>query len=192
MTVSIIAWTIAIIVLAGALAVSISAIRFKNPMLALFAAIPVAVGLAGVAFATTIPAPDHAVGVVTGILLAIVGIVAGSPITVAVLGLAARGSGSRAVAGQHGGIIVDDHGNSLLPAARIEVLRGGTIIGYLERLAVIASVVLGHLEIIAVLIAVKGLGRYSELDSAEVRERFIIGTLVSLVWAGACALLIVL
>ena len=73
-----------------------------------------------------------------------------------------------------------------------EVLRGGTIIGYLERLALIAAIVLEHLEIVAVLIAVKGLGRFSELDSPEIRERFIIGTLVSLVWAGACALLIVL
>lgn len=192
MIVQIIVWLIAIIALSGALALSISAVRFAQPMLALFTAIPVAVGLAGIAFSTRIPAPNHAVAVVAAILLASIGIVAGNPITVAVLTHAARGSGTRAVPGQHGGIFVDAQGNAPLSTVRTEVLRGGTIIGYLERLALIAAIVLGHLEIVAVLIAVKGLGRYSELDSAEVRERFIIGTLVSLIWAGACALLIVL
>ena len=41
-------------------------------------------------------------------------------------------------------------------------------------------------------VAIKGLGRFSELDSAAARERFIIGTLVSMIWAGLCAALILL
>ena len=72
-----------------------------------------------------------------------------------------------------------------------EVLRGGWLIGYLERLAIVAAVVLGRFEIVAAVIAVKGLGRFSELDNAAARERFIIGTLTSIIWAGTCALLIV-
>ena len=71
-----------------------------------------------------------------------------------------------------------------------EVLRGGWVIGYLERIAVIAAVALGRFEIVAAVIAVKGLGRFTELDNAVARERFIIGTLTSLTWAGACGLLI--
>jgi hypothetical protein len=131
------------------------------------------------------------VAVIAGILVALLGTVAGSPITIAVLAMSARGSGSApTVPGEHGGIVVDEATASGVHHA--EVLRGGTVIGYLERLALIAAIVLGRLEVVAVLIAVKGLGRFSELDSPEKRERFIIGTLTSLVWAGACALLIVL
>lgn len=77
------------------------------------------------------------------------------------------------------------------------VLRGGLVIGILERVATAGSVMLGHPEGIAVVVAVKGLGRYPELRSpgeagekdaalgAAVSERFIIGTLASLVWAVA-------
>ena len=189
MIAQVVLWIFATVVIAAALATSITAIRFHKPSLALLAAIPVIAGLVGLAFRSGVPAPSNAVAVVAGILLALLGIVAGSPITIAVLGFSSRGT-SRPVDGQHGGIVVNE---GIAPEVhRAEVLRGGTIIGYLERLTLIAAIVLGHLEIVAVLIAVKGLGRFSELDSPEIRERFIIGTLVSLVWAGACALLIVL
>ena len=66
------------------------------------------------------------------------------------------------------------------------MLRGGWLIGYLERFAIIVAIVLGHFEIVAAVIAIKGLGRFSELDNAIARERFIIGTLTSMIWAGAC------
>lgn len=72
------------------------------------------------------------------------------------------------------------------PAQR-EVLRGGTTIGYLERFALIGSVVVGQAAAVALIIAVKGLGRFSELENERARERFIIGTLASLIWAGMCA-----
>lgn len=76
------------------------------------------------------------------------------------------------------------------------VLRGGLIIGILERLATAGCVLLGQPEGIAVVVAVKGLGRYPELRGsvggdgaknlgAAVSERFIIGTLTSLIWAVA-------
>jgi hypothetical protein len=43
---------------------------------------------------------------------------------------------------------------------------------------------------LAVVLAVKGLGRYPELRNGEdtgVAERFIIGTFTSVLWAVACA-----
>ena len=42
-------------------------------------------------------------------------------------------------------------------------------------------------EGLAVLVAIKGVGRFTELEEAEARERFIIGTLTSIIWACACA-----
>lgn len=68
-----------------------------------------------------------------------------------------------------------------------EVLRGGATIGYLERFAVVGAVLVGQPAAIAIIVAVKGLGRFTELDSAASRERFIVGTLGSLIWAAACA-----
>lgn len=74
-----------------------------------------------------------------------------------------------------------------------QVLRGGAWIGALERLAIYASLVAGWPEGVAVVLAVKGLGRYPELRAAEdgvrtgAAERFIIGTFVSVLWACGCA-----
>ena len=71
-----------------------------------------------------------------------------------------------------------------------QVLRGGAWIGILERLAVFATLVARWPEGIAVVLAVKGLGRYPELRSGHrpgLAERFIIGTLVSVLWAALCA-----
>ncbi|MCC6270788.1 MAG: hypothetical protein IT190_05885 [Microbacteriaceae bacterium] len=71
------------------------------------------------------------------------------------------------------------------------MLRGGSTIGYLERFAVIGAVLVGQAAAVAIVVAIKGLGRFTELDSAAARERFIVGTLASLIWAGACAAAIV-
>ncbi|WP_449385193.1 hypothetical protein [Cellulomonas soli] len=66
------------------------------------------------------------------------------------------------------------------------VLRGGTWIGLLERLAVTGALLLGETGVVAVVVAVKGLGRYPELrQNPGASERFVIGTLASLVWAAA-------
>jgi hypothetical protein len=70
--------------------------------------------------------------------------------------------------------------------AEHEVLRGGATIGYLERLALVGAVLVGQPAAVAIIVAVKGLGRFTELDSAAARERFIVGTLGSLIWAAAC------
>lgn len=71
-----------------------------------------------------------------------------------------------------------------------EVLRGGAWIGALERFAVFLALAARWPEGLAVVLAVKGLGRYPELRTASgtgAAERFIIGSLVSLGWAALCA-----
>ncbi|MGC5627853.1 hypothetical protein ACPYO6_06340 [Georgenia sp. Z1344] len=97
--------------------------------------------------------------------------------------------------------------------------RGGQWIGYLERAAIAGGLVTGFPEVVAVVLALKGLGRYPELradhgagsrddDTAIVlqpdderrvpprvvaagltAERFIIGTLASYLWAASWGLL---
>lgn len=188
-----VAWVLVIAVLAVAVALCITAIRFRAPAFALLAVIPVAVGLIALAFRTESLAPSYPLPVISGILLAVLATVGGNPITVAVLRYSQSGSrfsdNSEEPGEVKNGTLVD---SGRAAASGGQALRGGTIIGYLERLALVAAIVLGRFEIVIVLIAIKGLGRFSELDSPKVRERFIIGTLVSLVWAAGCALLIVL
>ena len=72
------------------------------------------------------------------------------------------------------------------PATRI--LRGGAIIGVLERLAVCLAILAGQPVAIAYVVAIKGLGRFAELKETPVAaERFIIGTLASMLWAAGIA-----
>jgi hypothetical protein len=77
-----------------------------------------------------------------------------------------------------------------------EVLRGGALIGALERGAIFAALVAGWPEGIAVMLAIKGLARYPELRAPDqpgtvtpqvVAERFIIGTFISVLWSITCA-----
>lgn len=93
----------------------------------------------------------------------------------------------------------DRHGPVLLGPLRISdgpdgegaqiVLRGGTWIGVLERLAVTGSLLAGVPEGVAIVVAVKGLGRYPELrENPGASERFVIGTLASLLWSAVVGL----
>ena len=66
-------------------------------------------------------------------------------------------------------------------------LRGGAWIGYLERAAVAATLLAGWPEGVALVLAVKGVGRYSELREPNAPEAFIIGTLTSILWAASAA-----
>ncbi len=69
------------------------------------------------------------------------------------------------------------------------LLRGGLWVGILERLAITGAIIAQHPELIAVVVAVKGLGRYPELQQAGgASERFIIGTLASFTVAVAVGL----
>jgi hypothetical protein len=68
------------------------------------------------------------------------------------------------------------------------ILRGGAIIGILERLAVCLAILAGQPVAIAYVVAIKGLGRFAELKATPVAaERFIIGTLTSMLWAAGIA-----
>jgi hypothetical protein len=72
----------------------------------------------------------------------------------------------------------------------VRILRGGAIIGVLERLAVCLAILAGEPVAIAYVVAIKGLGRFAELKETPVAaERFIIGTLTSLLWAAGVAVL---
>ncbi|MCA5894684.1 hypothetical protein LEP48_15195 [Isoptericola sp. NEAU-Y5] len=69
-------------------------------------------------------------------------------------------------------------------AEAMTVLQGGTWIGLLERLSVTGTLLAGYPEGVAIVVAVKGLGRFPELREHPVAsERFVVGTLASLVWA---------
>ncbi len=63
-------------------------------------------------------------------------------------------------------------------------LRGGTWIGFLERLATTAALLLAEPAAVTAIVAIKGLGRFPELkENPAASERFVVGTLASLLWA---------
>jgi len=126
-----------------------------------------------------------------GLILALpgiaVGVAGGNPVTRRVLDVATHG---RVTETADGGIVIPAGAADGASDAARTLLRGGTVIGYLERVAVVLSIVAGYPEAIAVVVAVKGIGRFSELDTPEARERFIVGTLASLLWASVVAALV--
>ncbi len=138
--------------------------------------------VAGAGFATALgdhlSGRPHAAFVVVGLVVAAVG---GSRLTTAVFEAVDEGE-------ETSDPEQDTEARSLRTAG--QVLRGGAWIGILERVAVFATLVARWPDGIAIVLAVKGLGRYPELRSGRspgLAERFIIGTLVSVLWASLCA-----
>lgn len=74
-----------------------------------------------------------------------------------------------------------DHGGPIEQAGN--VMRGGAWIGAMERAAIFVTLVAGWPEGLAVVLAMKGLGRYPELKHPGAAERFIIGSFTSVLWA---------
>jgi hypothetical protein len=145
----------------------------------------VATGLLAAAFILVVVPGVHAplvFRVLIGIVALVLSVLGGGPASQLVLALATR---STSVPGPHGGIVVHDRVEGV--EATREVLRGGMTIGFLERFATTGAIMAGFPEAIAVLVAIKGVGRFTELEAGEARERFIIGTLTSLIWACVCA-----
>ncbi|WP_235912335.1 hypothetical protein [Ruania zhangjianzhongii] len=105
---------------------------------------------------------------------------AGAPLTAGILRLAGRRRRTPEAATP-----------TLAPAAELapeEILRGGLWIGILERLAVTGAILVAYPAGIAVVVAIKGLGRFSTLrdePATGVSERFLVGTLTSYLWACA-------
>ncbi|MFN4002896.1 hypothetical protein [Microcella sp.] len=173
-------------------ALSLLATATRRPALVVPAIVVIGTG----ALALSLGFEGRPAGLAAGIIplcLVAVAVIAGGPVVTLVLAAATRGA---APTGENGGIIVPISGAAPASARAKqptrEVLRGGTTIGYLERAVVVAAVLIGRWELVAALIAVKGLGRFRDLDAGAATERFIIGTLVSMLWAGLCAALIVL
>lgn len=73
-------------------------------------------------------------------------------------------------------------------------MRGGAMIGVLERAATIVALACAQPGVIAAIVAVKAIGRFGELDGPVMRERFLVGSLASLAvaagWGLAARLLI--
>ncbi|WP_205649456.1 hypothetical protein [Agromyces sp. LHK192] len=179
-------WSLFGIALVGGLTFAVLAAVRPRPGLFWFAA--GALGIAIIAAAgLTVAAPQPLAPMIgaMGLALAVFG---GGPAATTALRLAMGGS---ATPGLHGGILVLDTSVPPTPglaAPRREVLRGGLTIGVLERLASAGTIIAGFPEGLAIVVAVKGVGRFTELEAPEARERFIIGTLASLVWACAAGL----
>ncbi|MCR2813711.1 hypothetical protein NQ166_13155 [Microbacterium sp. zg.Y1090] len=120
-------------------------------------------------------------GLIVALPAVALAVLGGDPVVRRVLAIATHGTVREGVAG---GILVSaraDAGDD--PGSMQEILRGGTTIGYLERLGVVLGIIAGFPEAIAVVVALKGIGRFSELATPAARERFIVGTLASLLWA---------
>lgn len=157
----------------------------------------VAAGLVVLALIVVAVAPVN-VPTIVGLVIALLGtalaVLGGDPITRRVLAIATHGSVRD---GSAGGILVRDGSDEDgAPSASEstteirEVMRGGTTIGYLERISVVVAIVAGFPEALAIIVAVKGVGRFSELAAPESRERFIIGTMSSLLWASVVGALV--
>ena len=132
-----------------------------------------ALGLAGLvaAIGDHLPAAapvSHELVVVASVAAATLG---GGPVTETVFRLAAfkRAAGA----------------SDALDGEEPSPLRGGMWIGLLERAAIASTLWASWPEGLAVVLAVKGLGRFSELKQHAAAEQFILGTFVSVLWACA-------
>lgn len=135
----------------------------------------VALAVAGVAAVARSTPVTGVAAVVSVVLCGAVAVVGGTSLVPAVFRLAPRHPA-------HGNDTADMDDTTDDPDT---VLRGGLVIGALERTAVVASILAGWPEGIAVVLAVKGLARYPELRRAQSSEYFIIGTFTSVLWAAA-------
>lgn len=77
-------------------------------------------------------------------------------------------------------------------ADRTRELKAGRVIGALERLLIVAGLVLGKWEVLVAVITLKTVARFPELEKQIRAEYFLIGSLASVLWAllSAVALLL--
>ena len=117
--------------------------------------------------------------------------VLGSPITLAVLRLARAVDEQEKIPAPDADVEAAPEVEAAREGATPDspgILRGGLVIGVLERTGVALAILLNEPVAIAYVVAIKGLGRYAELkETPAAAERFIIGTLTSLLWACAVA-----
>ena len=168
---AVLGWTFVIASAIATVVLSVLAWRRPMPVLTVVAAGLLALTLLAAAL-MPVAAPMGVTAVLTVLMLA-AAVTGGSPAVRALLDRVAFDEEQ----GSHGGLLV----------AGRELLRGGEVIGLLERLGVAGALIAGVPEALAVVIAIKGVGRFSELETSAVRERFIVGTLASWIWAAAAA-----
>jgi len=186
-------WALLLLVTMASLILAILAFRLGKQPFAIASA--GALGVALLLAALPLGEAPVVFGVVIGMAALALAVIGGGPAAVLALQLATKNS---VAPGAHGGILVGAEPSPAADAAPLdgtappvhEVLRGGLTIGVLERLAVAGAILAGFPEALAVVVAIKGVGRFTELASSEARERFIIGTFASLIWACACAILV--
>ncbi|HAN25855.1 MAG: hypothetical protein CMH36_10325 [Microbacterium sp.] len=178
---AVLAGVVVTVLLGAALVLTVAAMRRLSTALLMTAGAAVVAALVVAVVAhVEAPAPIGVPLALVGIAAAVVG---GDPVTRRVLAIAASG---RVRETPDGGIVVTDDAGAGA-SEEVVLLRGGATIGYLERIATAAAIIAGYPEAIAAVVAVKGVGRFSELSGSETRERFIVGTLSSLVWAAVVA-----
>lgn len=116
--------------------------------------------------------------VAIAIAAVVVTVVAGYWFTVGILAAASRGAARR------------NEGSGPSSKKAREALRGGRWIGYLERTGITLAIILGEPSGIALIIAIKGLGRFAELKgNPDASERFVIGTFASTIFAALVGVL---
>lgn len=71
-------------------------------------------------------------------------------------------------------------------------LRAGRVIGVLERVLIFVGLTASSWEILAGVVALKTVARYSKLDEQNKAEYFLIGSLASILWAVIITLAIAL
>lgn len=71
-------------------------------------------------------------------------------------------------------------------------LRAGRVIGILERVLIFVGLMASSWEILAGVVALKTVARYSDLDKQDKAEYFLVGSLASILWAVAMTALIAL
>jgi hypothetical protein len=71
-------------------------------------------------------------------------------------------------------------------------LRAGRVIGVLERLLIFVGLIASSWEILAGVVALKTVARYSDLDKQDKAEYFLVGSLASILWAVAMTVVIAL
>jgi len=173
-------WLIVVLLAVAGIVLALVATLRRVYWLALFALLPVGAGL--LVHALQLAKPQNLLFLVAlGVCMVALATVAGSPFVSLIMSSITK---LPEPADSNAGIPKDESPSGKSPAHQI--LRGGATIGYLERFALVGSLLLGQAAAIAIIVAIKGLGRFTELDTSIARERFIIGTLVSLTWAALC------
>lgn len=71
-------------------------------------------------------------------------------------------------------------------------LKNGKMIGNLERLLIFIAIIIQEWSLVGIVVVLKTIARYKELDDQDKSEYFLIGSLFSLLWAVSISVLVLL